>query len=93
VAGDRGGAAGGRDQRGEHAQGGGLAGAVGAEEAEDLARLDGEVDAPYGFDRSVAAAEGVGESGGADDCHGPRKSESLKICNDTKFSVRPTKLG
>ena len=41
-------ARGGRQQRGEHQDGGGLAGAVGAEEAVDLAGLDAQVDAVDG---------------------------------------------
>jgi hypothetical protein len=48
--GDGRGAAGGGEQGGEHAQGGGLACAVGPQEAEDLAALDREVDAAYGLD-------------------------------------------
>ncbi|CCH16009.1 Protein of unknown function [Micromonospora lupini str. Lupac 08] len=39
------------DERGEHPQRGGLAGAVGAEEAEDLTLGDLQVDAPYGVHR------------------------------------------
>ena len=50
AAGDGGLAAGGRQQRGQHAQGGGLAGAVGPQEAEDFAGLDVQVDAGDGFD-------------------------------------------
>ena len=46
----------------DHAHRGGLAGAVGAEEAGDAARLDGEVDA---VDRDLGA-ESLGESPGAD---------------------------
>ena len=53
AAGDGGLAAGGRQQRREHAQRGGLAGAVGTEEAEDLAGFDAQVDAGHGFDRAA----------------------------------------
>ena len=45
VAGNPGGAGGGREERREHVDGGRLAGAVGAQEAVDLAGLDLEVDA------------------------------------------------
>ena len=45
------------DQRREHPQGGGLAGAVRAEEAEDLAFLDGEVDAADRVHRAFPGAE------------------------------------
>ena len=48
VAGDRGRAGGRPQQRGQHPQRGGLAGAVGAEEADHLALLDVEVDAVDG---------------------------------------------
>jgi hypothetical protein len=47
-AGDAGGAGGGGKQRGQHQDRGRLAGAVGAEEAVDLARLDPQVDAVDG---------------------------------------------
>ena len=50
AAGDRGGAGGGLEQRGQHAQRRRLAGAVGAEEADDLPGLDVEVDADDGVD-------------------------------------------
>lgn len=45
------------EQAGEGAQGGGLAGAVGADEGDDLAGLDGEGDALDGFDLAVGDAE------------------------------------
>jgi hypothetical protein len=44
------------EQRGQHPQGGRLAGPVGAEEAEDLALVDLEVNASYGVDDSRPAA-------------------------------------
>ena len=40
----------GAQQGGEHGNGGGLAGAVGAEQAKDFARLDVETDALHGLD-------------------------------------------
>ncbi len=54
--GDRRLAAVGDQQRREHAQGRGLAGAVGAEEPEDLALGDVEIDAAYRFDCRALAA-------------------------------------
>ena len=48
-AGEPGGAGGRGDGPGEHADGGGLAGAVGPQEAEDLAGEDVEVDATHGL--------------------------------------------
>ena len=49
-AGDRGLAGRRREERREHAQGRGLAGPVGPEEAEDLAGADVQVDAAHGLD-------------------------------------------
>ena len=43
-----------RQERRQHPQGGRLAGPVGAEEAEDLARADGEVHAANGLDLGLA---------------------------------------
>ena len=57
VAGHPGRAAVGAGHGGEHADGGGLAGAVGAEHAEDAARRDLEVDAGDGHVLAVALAE------------------------------------
>ena len=54
-----GGAGGGREQRGEHVDGGRLAGAVGPQEAVDLAGLDLEVDA---VDRPWALLEFTNEA-------------------------------
>jgi hypothetical protein len=79
-------ARGGREQRGEHPQGGGLARAVGAEEAQDLARGHGQVDATHRFDGAALGLEGPGEPGGVDDrCHALSKTHVLKLCNDTKI--------
>jgi hypothetical protein len=50
-----------RDQRGQHAQRRRLAGAVRAEEAEDLAFADAEVDAAHGFDGAALGAERLPE--------------------------------
>ena len=57
----------GRPQPADGLDGGGLAGAVGAEDGEDLARLDREGDAVDG--RPVAVA--LGEVGDFDDVHAP----------------------
>ena len=57
VAGHARGARGGRQQRGEHQHGGGLAGAVGAQEAVDLAGLDAEVDPVHGADAALELAD------------------------------------
>jgi hypothetical protein len=51
------------EQAGEHLDGGGLAGAVGAEEAEELAGLDDEIEV---VDGGEAAGEGAGETVGGD---------------------------
>jgi hypothetical protein len=61
VAADQRAARGGRQQRGEDANGGGLARAVVAEEAEDGAGLDGEVEAAEGLGAPERPAEAVGQ--------------------------------
>jgi len=50
VATDDGGAVGGLENSGKHAQGGGFAGPIGAQKAVDLARLAGERDVVHGTD-------------------------------------------
>ena len=57
------GAGGGSEQAGEHLDGGGFAGAVGAEEAEELAGSDGEVDVLNGGEFAEAAGEAGGDDG------------------------------
>ena len=57
-------AGGGGEQAGEHLDGGGFACAVGAEEAEELAGCDGEVDAVDGGEVAEAAGKGGGLDGG-----------------------------
>ena len=54
----------GRSRQDEHGEGGGLAGAVGAEQAEDFAWLHGEAGAIHGVDGvgGARAAEGFVES-------------------------------
>lgn len=89
VAGHGGRAPGRGEQRGEHAQGGRLTRAVGAEEGDDLARADGQVDAADGFHRAARGREGPGQPGRADDGHGARKTEPTQNCNDTKNSETP----
>ena len=62
----------GGDQPEDHVQGGGLAGAVGAEQADDLARTDPEADAVHGGDRPEALADVVDvEDRYALDCRPP----------------------
>ena len=64
VAGDRGAALGRAQQRGEDAHGGGLAGAVVAEQAEHRALGDVEVDVAQRPEVAVALAEPFGEDAG-----------------------------
>jgi hypothetical protein len=70
-AGDRRLAAVGLDERGQHAQRGGLAGAVRTQEAEDLALADGQVDAAHGLDGLLlaprAGLERLSQFSGLDD--------------------------
>ena len=61
-----GGARRGFEQRRQHAQGRRLAGAVGAEEADDLTRLDVEVDADDGVHLLLALTECAGEPASVD---------------------------
>ena len=58
------GAGGGGEQAGEHLDGGGFACAVGAEEAEELAGSDGEVDVLNGGEFAETAGEACGGNGG-----------------------------
>lgn len=69
---DVGGAGGRGDQRAEHVDGRALAGAVGAEEAEDLAAVDRERHAPDGLDVPV----GLGEVDDLDGGNGGRHARS-----------------
>ena len=55
-----------RDQGGQHPQGGRLAGAVGAEEGDELAAVDLEVEAADGLDRLLVAGEVPGQPAGPD---------------------------
>ena len=57
------------EQRGQHAQRGGLARAVRPEEADDLPVADGQVHAPDRLDRAFAALEGPREPPRLDDPH------------------------
>jgi hypothetical protein len=72
VAGDGGRPGGGPQQRGEHAQRGRLAGAVGAEEADDLAGVDVEVDTADRLHGAGAGGERAGEAAGSDHVESPR---------------------
>ena len=56
-------AVGGMQQTAEDLEGGGFAGAVGAEEADDFAAVDLERDAVDGADEAVLAAEHAAERG------------------------------
>ncbi len=58
------GAGGGREEAGEHLDGGGFAGAVGAEEAEELAGGDGEIDVLNGGEIAETTGEACGGDGG-----------------------------
>jgi len=55
-----------RDQGGKHPQGGRLAGAIGAEERDELARGDLQVEAAHGLDRLLVAGEVLGQPAGPD---------------------------
>ena len=66
VAGDLRGPGGRRDEGGEHPQGGRLAGAVGAEEGDELALGDLEVEAAHGLDGLLVRGEVAGQSPGHD---------------------------
>jgi hypothetical protein len=74
AAGHRGRSGAGLQQRGEHAEGRGLPGAVGAEETDDLTGGDVQVDADDGMDLLLALAEGAGQPAGVDHArqHGSR---------------------
>jgi hypothetical protein len=65
VARDRGAARRGPQQRGEHAQRGGLARAVGPEEADQLTRRDVDVHPGHGLHRTPAGAERAGQPAGS----------------------------
>ena len=69
-AGDLGAAAGGRQQAAQHAEGGGLAGAVRPQQAEDFAALHGEADV-VDRDESAEAAHQVVHFDGGRDCETP----------------------
>ena len=60
----------GSQQRGQHPQGGRLAGAVGAEEADDFARLRPVTSTPqHGVDRALLGGERAGQPARLDDGH------------------------
>src|SRR5262249_31060055 len=62
-----------RQQGRQHPQRGCLAGAVGAEEAEDGGCLDTEIDSGHGFDGALASSERPAQAAGLDHatgCHG-----------------------
>ena len=62
------GAGGGREEAGEHLDGGGFAGAVGSEEAEELAGLDVEIDVVDCGEAIEDAGKGVGGDCWGHDC-------------------------
>jgi hypothetical protein len=73
-------------QRGEHPDGGALAGAVRAEEAEDLAGLDGEIDAVDGS-YGVGARSEVSDEIAGDDGWG-LVAHHRRVCPITAAPVR-----
>ena len=85
---DRGGARGRRDQRGQHPQGRRLAGAVGAEERDELARADLEVEAADGLDGVLLDREVAGEPAGDD-----RRSWSWSWCEEVMAPGSPAHCG
>src|SRR5450756_64220 len=64
-------AAGGGQEGREHAQGGGLAGPVRAQEADDLAGVDVEVDTAHGVDVALTVVEGSGQAASMDHVWSP----------------------
>jgi hypothetical protein len=64
---DLNGAGGGGEQAGEHLDGGGFAGSVGAEEAEELAGFDREIEVVDGGEGVKGTRESVGSDGGRHD--------------------------
>ena len=73
-------AGGGGEEAGEHLDGGGFAGAVGSEEAEELALGDGEIDTGDGCEITEAADEGGGLDGGGLLAHGGWRQDTAKCC-------------
>ena len=87
--GDAGGAAGGAQQGGEHAHGGALAGAVGPEEAVDLAGAHREVDTGDGAVVAEHSAQCTGFDGG---CHPADASVEVHWRVRSIASMRATRV-
>ena len=68
MAGDRGAARAGTNQRGQHVYRGGLAGAVRTEQAEELAGRDLELELVYGEHLAVAFGQRLRVDGGLQSC-------------------------
>ena len=68
------------EQGGEHAERGRLVGAVGPEEADDLAGGDVEVDATHGVDRALSGVEALGQA--------PRLNHVVKLEHDGDGEAR-----
>src|SRR5690606_9563369 len=66
-------ARGGREEAGEHPDGGGLAGSVGTEEPEDLATFHGEVERLHGHEVAEALVQGARDDGSG---HGTESAAS-----------------
>ena len=79
---------GGLEQRGQHAQGSGLARAVRPEETDDLALADGQVHAPDRLDRALAALEGSRQPPCLDDRH---RSPALRPGQVSRSGARDVK--
>ena len=80
---DRGAARGGRQQRREHVDGGGLSGPVGPEEAVDLARGDLEVDAVDGVDVALECPdEAFDDDAAMVGAHVSQRFRSFEVVND-----------
>ena len=88
-------ATGGLDQRGEHPDDGGLAGAVGAEEGEHVAALDGEVEVVDCGERPELAGQPVRLDDGGGGLHGcpfVLSDETYSDCRNTasvRFGYHP----
>jgi hypothetical protein len=76
------------EQRGQHPQGGRLAGAIGSEEAEDLAVAHLEVNTRDGLHgASRARVEGAPERSGADGDVGGRRVNDHEWCPRCDFAI------
>src|SRR3546814_614231 len=67
----------GRDQADDHVEAGGLAGAVGAEQADDFARVQGQAEVAHDLARAVALAQSLGDEHYSSSCFGGSASPAL----------------